>query len=157
MSKTYTYPKSGKKVKVEKVVYYETVGKNNGKVTRRYALLGKDEEGKTKFVIQGKAAAEKFGKPVKHVKSEAAKTRKPRKSCQEKFDECEAKKSAKKGKKKVVAKEESEEQEESEEKEESEEEVLSEEESPKKKSSSPKKKSAKGKSAKGKAKGKGKK
>lgn len=100
-SKTYTYPKSGLKITVEKSVYYETAGKKDPeKKTRRYMLVGKDSEGKVKYVIASKETAEKYGKPTKHIKSESAKARGKKKSCEEKFDECKAKRSAKKAAKK---------------------------------------------------------
>jgi hypothetical protein len=96
--KTYVYPNTGKKVTVEKSVWFETAGRSDpSKVTKRYALVGKDEEGKSKFVLVAKDVAEKYGKPEKKGPSKTV--RKPKKSCEEKFDECKSKrKAAKKGK-----------------------------------------------------------
>ena len=137
-----------------------TTDKEGTEKTRKtFMVKGTDHTtGKPRSILASEAAAKKFGKPTLIVSS-PSKKKAPKKSCQEKFDECEAKKVAKKRKpkaKKVASAAEESEEEASEEQQAASEEEPSEEEE--ERVSTPKKPSPKRKPAKkaGKAKAKGK-
>lgn len=92
-------------------------GKETGATRKSFMLKGTDHAtGKSRSILASEANAKKFGKP-ELLKTDPNKKKAVKKSCQEKFDECEAKKAAKKKtakKTKKVAVEESEEEEASE-------------------------------------------
>lgn len=91
--------------------FYSIRTTKTDKEVRTYFLIGtKGSTGKRSSLIVKEEVAKKFGTPSLRVSENK---RSPRKSCKEKFDECEAKKAAKKAtkktsKKKAAKKEESE-------------------------------------------------
>ena len=81
-----------------KPVYTESTSRT-GKLVKRYRLVGMsaNDHKLSKFV--GADEAKKYGVP----KKVAAKAKAPKKSCKVKYEECEEKATAKRGKKKVAA------------------------------------------------------
>lgn len=133
-------------------------GVKTGATRKSYMLKGTDHAtGKSRSILASEANAKKFGKP-ELIKADPNKKKSVKKSCQEKFDECETKKAAKKKSAKKVTKKASKkdesDEEESEEREASDEqseEVSEESPKPKRK---PAKKAAKAKKSPAKAKAK---
>ncbi len=89
---TFTTP-GGIVIHNPKPFWYETVRqtKKGESRTKHWMLTGKTSEGKGKSTIVKEEDAVRYGKPEHKITKQRVK-----KSCQEKFDECEAKKAAKK-------------------------------------------------------------
>lgn len=97
---TFTTP-GGVVIHNPKPFWYETVRqtKKGESRTKHWMLTGKTSEGKGKSTIVKEEDAVRYGKPEHKITKQRVK-----KSCQEKFDECEAKKAAKKKKAKTPKK-----------------------------------------------------
>jgi len=98
MSKVYT-TKGGIKIHDPKLFVFATTSKTGNK-TDRYMIKGTSDAGTVKTSFIGKADIGKWGKATRME----AKPAKARKTCKDKFDECEAKKTTKRATKKKTAK-----------------------------------------------------
>ncbi len=100
---TYTTP-GGKVIKDAKPFYFYRTLKD-GSQKMQYMMKGiAADTGNVSTSFVSKETAESYGKPAKNVKSANAVVRQKKKNCDQKYDECVAKKAAKRAAKKAAKK-----------------------------------------------------
>lgn len=100
MSRSYVFPSGKYTINNVEAFHFKTKS-STGKETTRYLLKGADSvTGNTRPIFVSKAVHDKYGKSKVIV----AKAKPKKKTCEEKFEECKTKKSAKKSTKKAAKK-----------------------------------------------------